>query len=256
MPCALTEPDNYPDYLKSILKKIAVGNDDDLKACACSDLKSPLTDEGCLITDQDGKVGAFPFCLPIGTPTPGEGLQYLELTLKQAMTLFWKVKTWEVTLSGSITCNGGPNFDDSTNTYISTGYTEFRNLYDPYFPPNFTQEKLVCPFETSDFRGFVANQTVKYGDQAPQTAENTYLTYYFNSEIGAVIGSNSNIYVVIDMGSAYLSTSNINDDYAGQCDLSFEGYKGSFPIYVSCTFGGNKIKGSVSMSVRAKEYWP
>jgi hypothetical protein len=54
MPCAITEPGGYPDYLKSILKTIATENNDTLKACACS-LRSPVSDEGCLILDEDNK---------------------------------------------------------------------------------------------------------------------------------------------------------------------------------------------------------
>ena len=255
MPCAITEPGNYPDYLKTILKKIAAGNNTDLQACACS-LRTPVDNQGCPIVDEDGKIGAFPFCLSIGTPE--EGLQYLELTLKQAMTLFWKVKTWEGKASGNIKCNGGPNFDDSTDTYISNGYAEFSNNYAPYFPPNFTQEKLVCPFLSSDFRGYIGDQTIKFNDQAPQTAKFNSLTYYCSSEVGAVIDSNSNIiYVPFDMQSSAVYTSRIwGNDYAGECELSFEGYKESFPMYAFCNWGGSKIGGSISMSVRAKEYWP
>jgi hypothetical protein len=90
MPCALTEPDNYPGYLKSILKEIAAGNDDNLKTCACS-LTSPVTDEGCVIVDEDGKVGAFPFCCSLVTDGVGNNTSYpLKLTLKQAMLLYWQ----------------------------------------------------------------------------------------------------------------------------------------------------------------------
>jgi hypothetical protein len=94
MPCALTEPGNYPDYLKTILKTIAVGDDDHLKACACS-LRSPVTDEGCLIVDKDGKIGAFPFCSTLVEDGVGDGTNYpLKLTLKQAMFLYWQVKNF------------------------------------------------------------------------------------------------------------------------------------------------------------------
>ena len=90
MACAITEPGNYPDYLKAILKKIAVGNDDEAKACACS-LISPTTDEGCLITDEDGKLLAFPFCLDTTAPNIDPNYQSLDLALtyKQAMKFYW-----------------------------------------------------------------------------------------------------------------------------------------------------------------------
>ena len=36
MACGLTSSLNYPDYFQSILKEINIGNDTDLKTCACS----------------------------------------------------------------------------------------------------------------------------------------------------------------------------------------------------------------------------
>lgn len=91
MPCALTaEPGNYPDYLKKILKEIKAENDDEAKACACS-LITPTTDEGCAITDEDGKVLAFPFCLDTTAPAidPNYERNDLALTYKQAMKFYW-----------------------------------------------------------------------------------------------------------------------------------------------------------------------
>jgi hypothetical protein len=109
MPCALTEPSNYPDYLKKILKEIAVGDDDTLKACACS-LRSPTTEDGCLIVDEDKKVGAFPFCCQLTTDDPLEivaGGEYwfysIKLTLRQMMKLYWNTKK-----ATSMTYRNGP----------------------------------------------------------------------------------------------------------------------------------------------------
>jgi hypothetical protein len=97
MPCALTEPGDYPDYIKSILKKIEVENDNTLKACACS-LRSPVNDDGCLILDSDGKLGAFPFCI-----APGNlDLDEFSLDLKDAMSAFWRVKAWKYTINGYV----------------------------------------------------------------------------------------------------------------------------------------------------------
>ena len=170
------------------------------------------------------------------------------------MTLFWKVKTWEGRLSGSVKNNGGPNYDDFSYNYLDGGYVEFSNLYAPYFPPNFTQEKLVCPFLTSDFRGFIGDQRVNFSYQPNPIVINNYLGYSFNSEdMGAIIGENGSVYAVLDLQSYLLSNGNINGYYAGQCDLSFEGYNGSFPMY---TLDGNTISANISMSIRAKEYWP
>jgi len=54
MACGLTSDPNYPDYLKSILKEIEIGNDETLKACACN-LKSYI--------DVNTKPYALPYCI-------------------------------------------------------------------------------------------------------------------------------------------------------------------------------------------------
>ena len=90
MACGLTSGADYPDYLKAILKGIEAGNDDEAKACACS-LRTPTTDEGCPITDEDGKLLAFPFCLDTTAPAidPNYERNDLALTYKQAMKFYW-----------------------------------------------------------------------------------------------------------------------------------------------------------------------
>jgi len=88
MPCALTEPDNYPDYLKSILKEIDAGSDDELKDCAC-DLKSPVDDEGCLIVDENNKIGGFPFCIAEGNNVGPTTPRPLGFSMKQIMRMYW-----------------------------------------------------------------------------------------------------------------------------------------------------------------------
>ena len=121
MPCALTSDADYPDYLKSILKEIEVGNDEKLQACACS-LKTPITDEGCPITDSDGKLGLFPECLVI----EDNGLQLF--TLKEIMEIYWKTK--------SFTLNVNFNYDD--------GESKSFTIEMPYVGSTSGKEK-VCP---------------------------------------------------------------------------------------------------------------
>lgn len=105
MPCALVENADYPDYLKAILKEIEAGNDDRLKTCACR-LKTPLTDEGCPILDEDQKIGGFPFCWTLSSPgdVGKETRNPVKLTLKQAMWLYWQSKSFES--KGSYTESG------------------------------------------------------------------------------------------------------------------------------------------------------
>lgn len=54
MACSLTSNSNYPDYLKSILKEIDIGKDDDLKDCACG-LRSYI--------DVNVKPYVLPYCV-------------------------------------------------------------------------------------------------------------------------------------------------------------------------------------------------
>jgi hypothetical protein len=125
MPCALTEPDNYPDYIKRILKKIAVGNDNDLKSCACS-LRSPVNDDGCLALDSNGKVGAFTKC--IQTASSPDNCPW---TLEEAMALNWRVRAWKFQANGIYVVDDVAK--PFTSTVILTSEIEESK-----------EEKLVC----------------------------------------------------------------------------------------------------------------
>lgn len=115
MPCS-PEKDyyDYPDYLKKIIKEIEADKDEQLKACLCY-LRTPLTEEFCIVKDEDKKVVAFPFCLREDDPNfdPNDGvIANLALTYKQAMELFWKpIKDKTVKLDidakGDCTCQNG-----------------------------------------------------------------------------------------------------------------------------------------------------
>lgn len=213
MPCALTEPDNYPDYLKSYLKEITAGNDDELKACACS-LKTPTTEEGCPILDEDGKVGAFPFCvtnianISVGGICGGPewyACSYEQgsgLTLKQAMQMYWltvgiKISTINAKdikyvyqifdLYGPITCNhplGGNSY-----TAISVGHFEEQSssefnlnslYYDGtsfYFPFNnhwFSNNPYRIKFNNNIFYFSAPNPPEAGGSQNVITIEPIY----------------------------------------------------------------------------------
>ena len=109
MPCPLVTNADYPDYIKTVLKEINVGKDEEKKVCACQ-LRSPQTEEGCLILDEDQKVPLFPFCSTLveGDPSGqvGENTDYpLKLTLKQAMDLYWKTKSWKFQAASSSNCS-------------------------------------------------------------------------------------------------------------------------------------------------------
>ena len=138
MPCALTSDADYPDYLKSILKEIDIGDDDELKNCACK-LVTPVTDGGCEILDEDKKVGAFPFCSTLVTDGVGEDTEYpLKLTLKQAMNLYWQTTSWNfVATAYGYSCSYSTiiNFTGSVRTSL--------NFVEEVGPPP-PKKNLVC----------------------------------------------------------------------------------------------------------------
>jgi len=170
MPCALTEPGNYPDYLKKILSIIDVGNDNDLKACACS-LRSPVNSEGCLILDSDNKIGAIPTCFA-GECGFCHGL--VTTNLSDLMEIYWKVKSWKITASGG--------FVTSDETPASVSYSGSFGLIREN--PIISQKNLVCI--AASFGGFYFR------------GEKTIACRYHNQYVSG--GSNLNTGFVINIG--------------------------------------------------------
>jgi hypothetical protein len=104
MPCAITSGADYPNYLKNAIKRINAGNDTYAKTCVCS-LKSPVDNDGCTILDEDGKIGAFPFCVINTDSDPllliSNGYPaYTRFTLKQLMELWWAPYNYSINASG------------------------------------------------------------------------------------------------------------------------------------------------------------
>lgn len=114
MPCAITSPDNYPDYLKKILKEINVEANKKQKSCACR-LVDVLDSEGeCVLLDEDGKKAAFPFCIEEAPDTVeclegefwGSNVPFLdaslEVSLKDLMKLYWQTKKIKINFNSKI----------------------------------------------------------------------------------------------------------------------------------------------------------
>lgn len=121
MGCPIIPSPEYPEYINKILKIIESKDRKDLQSCFCQ-LTSPqeneedgwvgTTDAICRITDADNKYGLFPFCAIFEEgPGPdkdftnneekiglvGKGTEWpSKMTLKQAMYLYWKMKTIKI----------------------------------------------------------------------------------------------------------------------------------------------------------------
>jgi hypothetical protein len=122
MGCALYQPDEYPDYLKIILKRVNLDVDKETKKCAC-ELKSPVSDDGCAIVDQNEKIGAFPtffpYCFNQGLPPYPD--HYIKVNLATMMKIYWYRK-FTVTANGflAVGCyygNADPVVADVTTTF-------------------------------------------------------------------------------------------------------------------------------------------
>ena len=136
MPCALISDADYPDYIKKMLKIINVGDDNTLKACACS-LRSPVTDEGCPVVDEDGKIGLFPFCVTQAGQVGNNTSNPVGMSLKDVMTLYWKPKTFRIVEDWHTRWGDGDQYDvtvnGSTNVNLSTGKTKMSEALCPPF---------------------------------------------------------------------------------------------------------------------------
>lgn len=138
MACGLTSDADYPDYLKRILKEINVGNDDALKNCACS-LRTPTTDEGCPATDEDGKVGAFTSCIQTALDPAN-----CPWTLKEAMAIYWRVRTWRFEVTGLQGETGEPGPIYPYSSTIDLVSSEEESDGDGNFIRLTNQKQLVC----------------------------------------------------------------------------------------------------------------
>jgi hypothetical protein len=112
MPCPLTEPDSYPDYLKKIIKEVEMGNDEDLKKCLCT-LVKPLDDDNCYLLDEDKKIALFPGCLV------KEEVYGQFFTLKEIMKLYWMTKTFTLSMKFTWSYYEGPTKNGSFGGTLS-----------------------------------------------------------------------------------------------------------------------------------------
>jgi hypothetical protein len=104
MACALVQPDEYPDFMKNLIKLINDGNDEELKTCVCN-MRSPKSADGCALVDVDKKLGLFPFCVTESDGIIGDNTLWpIGFTLKELMEVYWGTNA-KMTAKGSAGCN-------------------------------------------------------------------------------------------------------------------------------------------------------
>lgn len=175
MPCPLLESDDYPDYIKSILKEIDAGNDEELKACACSFLKTVLDDQQeCAEQMTDGKLAIFPFCIidtetdPTTISVPGSPDNYwiypVGMSLDDLMLFYWQ--NYEVSLNGRdmISC---PDLVPSNVGPCGDIRKKYLGSYGEKSAEKSNVKYLVCPsvFTAHQNRTCVPNEQLYECDQ-------------------------------------------------------------------------------------------
>jgi len=133
--------DIYPDYLKSILKKIEVGNDAELKACAC-ELRGYI--------DKNKKAYLLPFCVTSMNGTDNDIYTTLtqavpngiirEVDPQKIMELQFKYKELKTNVVGNGEGNFGANCTDEGNDNPYTGFIEIIT----FNKGNLTELQQVC----------------------------------------------------------------------------------------------------------------
>ena len=127
MPCSVTSQNDLPDYLKSIIKEIDIGNDDELKDCLC-DLRTYV--------DTNSKRYTIPYCVynavddqELYNEVLGANLTLIPVVDPQKlMELYFKYKSFDINLSADngikVGCeeagDDNPNGKEWNETVIAT----------------------------------------------------------------------------------------------------------------------------------------
>ena len=190
--------------------------------------------------------GYFPICIPEGTPTPSKN--FLSLTLQQAMSLFWRVKTWEAKITGTVSFNTGNSI-----TYLLTNYQELvRNR-----PEINSEENYVCNGDETFSFGRVMEVLLASEGQDPVIFDFSWgFAYNFNPESGFGAYRNGNLFypsfetaIVGPVVSYDAPTYNTN---VGIYQISLNGFTISGELYAADNLAPS---GAALIEIRAKEYW-
>jgi len=199
---------------------------------------------GCPIIDGNGKIGAFPGC----TEELSNALNPLDLhfsiNLEKAMALFWRVRTWEVQVQGTYT------YLESLVVNYQGGFVTMTGYPTPYPPgPISKQEDIVCnPYGYGDFSAIVPAVGTQGGFTTDWPDPVTFAAYFGQFEPLKKYQSIFYPYGIIACGAGDNGSSAGN---AGTYSVNFLNYT----INGNLSCNPDLFSSSVSVQVRAKEYW-
>jgi hypothetical protein len=190
--------------------------------------------------------GYFPICIPEGTPP--EPRRHLSLTLQQAMSLFWKVKTWEAKVTGSVYYD-----DDYSITYLLSTYQEMQRVQ-PLSGLNSEEDYLCNGASRFSFRTPTEYSYVADGQSPIIIPYNFRFFYNFNPDSGSGSYRNGNLFYPAFETELEGGVSSWRDDntIVGTLQISLNGFTISRDLYFT---DGRSASGNVLIEIRAKEYW-
>jgi len=207
--------------------------------------------------------GYFPFCTQQGTPSSSK--EYLSLTLLEAMTLFWRVKIWEVKVTGQLnfTYQEAPEGRLQSITYPNDSFFECEargtNIA--------TEEDFVCVQDADNFVfasiGRLASVFSFYDD--PDTIPNSFIQFFqfrFTTLDELIITDGSNFYVNFESSIPAAASVVTKDEerfpentkIVGSYSISFGGFTKNGNLYGPAD-GDESVSGDLLLEIRAKEYW-
>jgi hypothetical protein len=219
--------------------------------------------------------GYFPFCTQQGTPSSSK--EYLSLSLLEAMTLFWRVKKWEVKVTGVLNYTYPPSGDSyrflQSLTYPSDSFFECETRGTNIT----TEEDFVCVQDADDFifGSFAPTREFQFGPDEeggplPPPIVTNFLQFFifkFTTLDELIITDGSNFYVNFISfvpGTARLGTKDLDNfpeatKIQGNYSISFGGFTKNGDLYGEADGVAAPrfptTSGSVSLQIRAKEYW-
>jgi hypothetical protein len=217
--------------------------------------------------------GYFPFCIEQGTPSSLQ--ENLSLTLLGAMTLFWRVKKWEVALGGEL------NYTYPEGTFLPGLVQSITYPNDSFFVCETrgtniaTEEDFVCVQDADNFifasigriPNIISFYQSEYFPYPPM--DNSFIQFFglrFTTN-DRIKTSGSNFFVrfesMVSVPSVIVGTKDLENfpemsKIVGSYSISFGDFTKNGILYGTADGEAQRdgsISGDVSLQIRAKEYW-